>query len=90
LTELNAAVVGVSRDDAAAQKKFADGQGLPYPLVPDVDGAVGKALGVPSVAGFYRRVTILVAPDGRVARVIDDVDVRRHAEQVAAAIRTGR
>ena len=79
--------MGVSRDDLAAQKKFAAGQGLPYPLIPDTDGSLGKALGIPSVAGFYNRVTVVVGPDGRVARVMDDVDVRNHAEQIAAVIR---
>ena len=83
-------MVGVSRDGKDAQRKFAEGQGLGYLLVPDPDGAVGRALGIPSVAGFYRRVTVVVRPDGRVARVIDDVDVNNHAEQVASVIRTGR
>ena len=89
LTDLGAAVVGVSRDDRQAQCKFADDHKLNYPLIPDADGAVGKALGIPSVAGFYRRVTIVVRPDGRVARVLEDVDVRDHARQVAAVIRGG-
>ena len=83
-------MVGVSRDGKDAQRKFAEGQGLGYPLIPDADGAVGKALGIPAVAGFYRRVTVVVRPDSRVASVIDDVDVRHHAAQVADAIRTGR
>lgn len=90
LSKLGAAVVGVSRDGMDAQKKFAEGHRLGYPLIPDTDGAVGKALGIPLIAGFYRRVTVVVRPDGRIARVISDVDVKNHAEQVASAIRAAR
>lgn len=84
---MGAVVVGVSRDGADAQRAFAAKYALPYLLVADVDGAVGKAVGVPSIAGYYDRVTVLAAPDGRIAHVFHDVDVKRHAEQVIARIR---
>jgi thioredoxin-dependent peroxiredoxin len=80
-------VVGVSRDRVEASRGFADKLGLPYLLVADPDGDLGDKLGVPSRAGFYARRTILVSPEGRVAAVLDDVDVRNHAAQVARALR---
>lgn len=47
LTEQKVTVFGVSTDDVATQKKFADSQKLPYQLISDSDGKVAKAFGVP-------------------------------------------
>ena len=87
MKSLGAVVVGVSRDRTEASRAFADKLGLPYLLVGDPDGELGALLGVPSTAGFYSRRTILVSPGGTIAAVMDDVDVRDHAAQVARAIR---
>ena len=80
-------VVGVSRDRPDAARAFVQKCALPYLLIADPDGDLGARLGVPSTAGFYSRRTVLVTPDGRIGAVLDDVDVRNHAAQVAAAIR---
>ena len=48
LAELSAAgyaVVGVSKDKEALQKKFADAQGLEFPLIADVETTLLQALG---------------------------------------------
>jgi len=75
-------VYGVSSDDAASHKKFADEQRLPFPLIADADGSWARAFGVSSTLGFYARVTFLVDRQGKVARVYPEVDPGVHAERV--------
>lgn len=80
-------MVGVSRDAKETSKSFAQELNLPYVLIPDPDGQLGGKLGVPSRAGFYARRTVILSPEGRIAAILEDVDVREHANQVADAIR---
>lgn len=68
-------------------KSFAEKLGLPYLLIADPDGQLGAKLGVPSRVGFYSRRTVVVSPEGRIADILLDVDVKNHADQVAASIR---
>lgn len=79
-------IFGVSGDDATSHREFRQKHALPFPLVADVDGAVQRAYGVPSRLGMAARVTFLVGPDGKIARVFPDVDPGVHAEEVLAAI----
>ena len=41
------------------------------------------------MAGFYRRITVVVDPQGTVAAVITNVDASRHAQQVLEVIDGG-
>jgi peroxiredoxin Q/BCP len=59
---------------------------LPFSLVADEDGQVARAYGVPSTLGMAARVTFLVSPEGRIARVWPDVDPAIHADEVLAAV----
>ena len=76
----------MSQDGEDAISQFSSQHNLPYLLVTDPKGEVGDQVGVRAVAGFYRRITVVVDPEGTVAAVIDDVDASRHAEQVLAII----
>lgn len=83
--QLNAAritVIGVSSDDVESHARFAKEHRLPFPLVADEDGAWARAFGVPSTAGYYARVTFLIAPDHRIARVYPEVDPAVQAQQL--------
>ncbi len=75
-------VIGVSSDDAESHARFAAAHRLPFPLVADGDGTWAKAFGVPSTAGYYARVTFLIAPDQRIARVYPEVDPAVHAQRL--------
>jgi peroxiredoxin Q/BCP len=44
-------IIGVSRDNVDAQKRFQDQEKLPFTLVADTDGSVAKAFGVPMMMG---------------------------------------
>jgi len=90
LGDLNAAVVGVSVDDARSHAGFARKYQLPFPLLSDPDGHTAAAydsllnLGLVRIA---RRHTFIIAPDGRIAARFDKVDPARHAEEVANTLR---
>jgi peroxiredoxin Q/BCP len=65
-----AVVAGVSSDDVASHRRFADQHSLKFPLLSDVGGELRKRLGVPrGMLGFV---------DGRVTYVIDRSGVLRH------------
>lgn len=87
--KLNTVILGVSRQDGKSHKEFIAKHKLPFDLLVDTDGALGKALGVKSmpVVGFSKRQTVLVGPDGKVARRYDDVDPATHRDLVLADIK---
>ena len=69
LQALGAAVWGVSGDDAASHRRFANRHRLPFPLLVDAGNRLRQAFGVPSVLGLL---------PGRVTYVIDGTGVIRH------------
>ncbi|MFM8267475.1 MAG: thioredoxin-dependent thiol peroxidase [Ilumatobacteraceae bacterium] len=67
------AIVGISPDTPAKQKKFADKFGLGYPLLADTDHAVAEAYDVWKEKSMYgkkymgiERSAFLVGPTGRI------------------------
>lgn len=90
LAKLNAVVVGISLDDADSHREFAGRHDLPFPLLADAGGAVARRYGALSDFGvlrFARRYTFLVNPEGRIAKVYQQVDAERHAAEVMADLR---
>jgi peroxiredoxin Q/BCP len=82
-------IFGVSRDSEPSHKAFQQKYTLPFPLVADTSGAVQKAYRVPnSVWGSTKRVSFLVAPDGKIVRVFPDVDPGVHAKEMLGVITT--
>ncbi|MBL8448682.1 MAG: peroxiredoxin [Dechloromonas sp.] len=85
-----AEVVGVSLDDGASHRAFADKHRLPFTLLSDAGGTVAKRYGALSDFGVFRfakRYTFLIDPEGRIARAYLKVDAEGHAEEVLADIR---
>jgi peroxiredoxin Q/BCP len=80
--EAGVAVYGVSADDVASHKTFAEEHQLTFPLIADPDGAWSDAFGVGKFLGFTERVTFLIDPDGRVAATYPDVDPGVHASDL--------
>jgi thioredoxin-dependent peroxiredoxin len=87
--ERHVTIFGVSRDSSEIHAEFRKGHQLPFSLVADESGAIAKAYGVSSPLGMSARVTFLVGPNGRVARVWPDVDPAVHASEVLAAVDAG-
>ena len=83
-----AVVLGVSRQDSASHVQFRAKNKLPFDLLTDKDGSVAKAfnVGTMPVIGLHKRQSILIAPDGKVARVYSDVDPAKHSAEVLQAM----
>ena len=81
----NVTIFGVSRDSEESHRKFVAEHQLPFPLAADESGTIEKAYGVSSTLGMTSRVTFLVGPDGKIAKVWPDVDPGVHAAEVLDA-----
>lgn len=90
------AIIGVSKDRAELQKKFADAQGLEFPLIADVDTTLLQKLGCwgEKVACGRRtigtlRTTYLVDENGIIQRIFQPKEIKTkiHAEQILKEIR---
>ncbi len=86
-------MVGISRDPPAAQKRFKEKLGLPFPLLSDEDARVQKAWGVWKEKNMYgrkvlgtERTTVVVGPDGRVERIFPKVKVEGHVAGVLESL----
>jgi len=84
----NAVIVGISVDDADSHKQFCVKEGLSFKLLADTDHTVSQEYGTLTHMGFTHaaRNTFLIAPDGKIARVFDDVKPADHSTQVLAAL----
>ena len=77
---------GISVDDVASHKAFAEKHGLPFTLLADPDKAVTKEYGVlktyMGVMEMARRDTFLIDPDGKVAKHYESVEPEGHSQVV--------
>src|ERR1700724_3412687 len=89
--KLGAAVVGVSVDDVASHKLFAEEHSLPFTLLADSTKETAKAYGVlRSVLGLMEiasRETFIINPEGRVAKHYAAVDPKGHSQAVLKDLR---
>ena len=87
------ALLGISKDPPKKHEKFIAKHGLTAPLASDPEeGGLSDALGFWTEKSMYGRSymgmvrsTVLVGPDGRVARVWSPVKVKGHAAEVLEA-----
>ena len=84
-------IIGVSKDRQALQKKFADAQGLEFPLIADVETTLLQQLGAwgEKVACGHRtvgtlRTTYLVNEEGMIEKIFTPKEIKTkiHAEQI--------
>lgn len=87
--------VGISRDDVATQKKFADKHTFDYPLLSDADGEVARIFGVQRggigqrLGAPVKRWTFGIGQDRRVVAAIhSEVNMDKHADEALAALRS--
>jgi thioredoxin-dependent peroxiredoxin len=85
-------VIGVSADPVHAQDAFKKKHKLSTPLASDETHRMLESYGVWGKKSMYgrtylgiTRTTVLIGPDGRIARVWSKVKVPGHAEEVLAA-----
>lgn len=85
LVQHGVVLVGVSSDDDASHRAFAQHHTLPFHLVSDPKGALAEAFGVPTRMGFFGRQSFLLGADGTLLKAWREVDVARHAKDVLEA-----
>lgn len=83
-----AVILGVSADDSASHKAFAEKFHLPFSLLADPDKRIIEAYGVKMpLLGFAKRVTFLIDRKGFVRKVISDTRTKDHDRQVLALLK---
>lgn len=82
-------VLGISVDSVKSHKKFAEKYGLPFTLLADEDKTVVNKYGVWQEKSMYgrkymgtKRMSFLVDPKGKIAKIYDNVKPAIHAEEV--------
>lgn len=91
---LDAVVFGISADSVASHKKFAEKHNLPFTLLADTEKKMVQAYGVwgkkkmmgREYDGIFR-TSFLIAPDGTIAHIYENVKPAEHAAEVLADIR---
>jgi peroxiredoxin Q/BCP len=89
LSELGMEVLGISIDPVKKHKKFIEKYGLPFPLLSDENKQVVQQYGVWVEKTFMgrnymaiNRTTIVIDPDGNVAKIYEEVKPEGHAAHV--------
>ena len=86
-----AVIVGISVDEVASHKEFAEKHSLPFTILADSDKAVTRSYGVlktyMGVMEMARRDTFIIDPQGRVAKHYESVDPEGHSQAVLADIK---
>lgn len=75
-------VLGISVDSKDDIKEFIRENNLNFPLLSDENKEVSKAYGVLNNLGLASRITFVLDKEGKIAEIIRDVDVQKHADQV--------
>ncbi|GAB6281445.1 MAG: thioredoxin-dependent thiol peroxidase [Ignavibacterium sp.] len=81
-SEHNIIVLGVSVDSKEDIKKFIDEYNLNFPLLSDNNKEVSKKYGVLSKMGFDNRISFIIDTNGKIYKILRDVDVDSHADEV--------
>lgn len=92
--KLNAKVFGASIDSVAKHKKFAEKYDLPFTLLADEDKELVQKYGVWGEKKFMGRkymgifrMSFLIDPNGKIAKIYEHVNPELHAEEVLADLK---
>lgn len=80
--ENNIIVLGISVDSKEAIAEFIEDYQLNFPLLSDGNKNVSRAFGVLNDFGVASRVTFIIDREGKIAKIIRDVNVETHAGEV--------
>ena len=75
-------MIGFSTDTIETQQKFTDKEKLTYPLLADPEKKLFTALGVKG------RFTWVIDKEGKIAKLYDKVDVKKHPKEVLEFVKT--
>lgn len=85
--------LGISTDSVDAQRAFASGESLDYPLLADVGGSVAEQFGVKrggllAKLGPVKRKTFVIGTDRKVLAVIGgEMKFKNHADEALAILK---
>jgi thioredoxin-dependent peroxiredoxin len=89
--KLGAVILGISVDDVASHKQFAEEHELPFTLLADSTketaknyGVLHSAFGIMEVAS---RETFIIDPQGRIAKHYSSVDPKGHSQAVLSDLK---
>jgi thioredoxin-dependent peroxiredoxin len=83
--QANIRVYGVSLDPPESHRSFREKYTLNFPLLTDEGGRAADALGVLREGGkSANRVTFLLDPSGKIAKVYPEVSPETHADEILA------
>ena len=87
LKQQNVEVVGVSFDSPESHQKFISKYHLNFPLLADTDGKIADAYGVRMTGKeMARRVSFLIATDGKIVHVTDTMNADTHLAEMQDAV----
>lgn len=89
--KVDAVILGVSVDDVASHKKFAEEHSLPFDILADSSQEVSTKYGVLKNFGVTKlasRQTFLIGPDGKIVKHWANVDPKGHSDMVLAEIKS--
>jgi thioredoxin-dependent peroxiredoxin len=75
-------VLGISVDSKESIKDFIKDNNLNFPLLSDENKKVSKAYGVLNNIGVDSRITFIVDKQGNISKILRDVNVETHADDV--------
>ena len=81
-------VLGASFDSIEANRRFAEKEGFPFPLLSDPTREIGIAYGAASAPDqkSAKRVSVLIGPDGKVEKFYPKVSPAAHPAEVLADV----
>lgn len=78
----NIVIFGISFDTPESHQQFREKYHLPFTLLSDLDKKVATAYGTKGVYPLAIRRSFLINEQGRIIKIITDVDVTSHSEDV--------
>jgi thioredoxin-dependent peroxiredoxin len=82
---MNTEIAGISLDDVASHKEFAEVVGATFPLLADTDKQAAKAYKTLSSFGPFdmaKRQTFVINPEGLVVKHYIEVSAKEHSDQL--------
>lgn len=93
--KLDAVILGISADSEKSHKKFEEKYQLPFTLLSDTEKTVVKDYGVWAPKKFMGReflgilrTSFLIDPEGKVAKIYENVKPAEHADEVLADLKS--
>ena len=84
-------MLGASFDTVEENRAFAEKFGYTFPLLCDVDHAIGLAYGACTSKKdrYAARITYVIGPDGKIEQAIETKDAGAQAAELLPAVRSG-